>query len=263
MAVSLAAAAKVGAALYQNREEIAHKLVVAVVALIIALSLITSFISYLLAAPMDELEQYFTSPLARAALLLIRRQYSDIIAPGREGTFDTSYAGDYPFPVPVYRISCDYGWRIHPTLGGADNHTGLDIVTDWHGPVKAIDNGVVAAMEINQYYGRYVMLRHEREIVIGHEVDPETGERTELTDTEVFYSFYGHLASFGVTCVGQSIQQGDNIGTVGGDPNRDSYPGESTGAHLHFGIYRGLNPYRDHVNPHIYMTQSSRHQEED
>lgn len=52
---------------------------------------------------------------------------------------------------------------------------------------------------------------------------------------ETIYSLYAHLAEIKVY-QGQTVTQGNIIGTQGGDPNRDNNAGTSTGSHLHFEI---------------------------
>lgn len=262
MAVDPITAAKIVGTVVEHKEDIAKTFMVILCTICLVLVFLTSIVTYLLAAPMEVLNKYFSGPLERGALAIFRATYSYILNPDYSGSFDTSYSGDYPFPVPVLGITSDYGWRTHPTLGFQDFHNGLDIVTEWHSPIKAIDNGKVAAIGIDKFFGRYVMLEHQRTIIVGYETiteddpdyDPEASNSRPITELETFYSFYAHMAAVDVVCTGQEIQKGLVIGLVGGDPKKDPFPGESTGAHLHFGIYHGLNIFSDDVDPREYIT---------
>ena len=51
---------------------------------------------------------------------------------------------------------------------------------------------------------------------------------------------------------GQSVKQGANIGTQGGDPDLDANPGTTTGSHLHFEI-RTTQYYGSDVDPKGYL----------
>lgn len=264
MAVEPITAVKAAGVVYENRDKIGKVIIGIVAAFCIVLVMISSVATYLVAAPLSEVKPYFNGPIKYSALLIFRKTYGHILNPDYSGSFDNSFNGEYSFPVEVLRISSDYGWRIHPTLGKRDFHNGLDIVTQLHAPIKAIDKGIVAEIGINKFFGRYVMLEHERTIITGYEkieksdpdYDPKNPNATQaIIEHETFYSFYGHMASVTVVCKGQEIKKGLVIGTVGGDPKIDSFSGESTGAHLHFGIYHGLNIYSDNVDPNEYMTK--------
>lgn len=270
MAMDPVTAAKVTGTVVKNRDKIFKTLVAIILSICAGLTMLSSVTVYLLAAPMEELQKYFKTPLQYAALVAFRTVYGHIIT-DYSGSFDNSFSGDYPFPVPVWRITSDYGWRIHPTKGFRDFHNGLDIATAHHTPIKAIDNGSVAVIGLDKFFGRYVMLQHERTVITGYEKipkdDPEYDENAPTKkrpkkEKETFYSFYGHLAKVNVICTGQEVKKGVSIGLVGGDPKKDAFPGESTGAHLHFGIYHGLNIFNDAVDPRPYMTNQKQKKEE-
>lgn len=261
MAVDPITAAKVTGTVVEHRETIFKIIVGTVFAVCVAIVLITSIATYLVAAPMSQLTEYFKGPVNYAALTLFRRTYGNILDEDYSGSFDKSYSGEYPFPVPVYRISSEYGWLVHPTLGTMDRHNGLDIITELHAPIKAIDKGVVADIGVNKFFGRYVMVQHERTIIVGYEnipkghpdYDPDGDNRRPIKEKETFYSFYAHMASISIACNGQEVDKGLVLGTVGGDPKNDPFPGASTGAHLHFGIYHSLDLYNGDVDPHDYV----------
>jgi murein DD-endopeptidase MepM/ murein hydrolase activator NlpD len=118
-----------------------------------------------------------------------------------------------------------YGTFIWPAnnhyLSGFDyapnaNHWGIDIAGNEGEGVYATDAGVVVYAGWNNYgYGNMVMVDHGNN----------------------FQSLYAHLSGISVGC-GQSVGQGDGLGTIGNT-------GRSTGSHLHFEI-RSLS---SHVNP--------------
>lgn len=113
----------------------------------------------------------------------------------------------------------------HQYLSGFDfvpeaNHPGIDIDGDEGAPVYAADSGVAVYAGWNNWgYGYVVVLNHGN------------GWQT----------LYAHLDEYYVGC-GQSVWQGDVIGTVGSS-------GNSTGPHLHFEMmFEGVR-----VNPHDYL----------
>lgn len=137
---------------------------------------------------------------------------------GGGGSFTPS--GQYAWPTRSnYKITSPYGWRWHPIWGDQRFHDGLDIVLTsgtYGSPVYAVGDGVVTYAGWYGGYGNYVR------IAIGNGYVP----------------FYGHMASIAVSS-GQSVSKGQVIGYIGST-------GDSTGAHLHFGLYQygsSVNPY--------------------
>jgi murein DD-endopeptidase MepM/ murein hydrolase activator NlpD len=129
-------------------------------------------------------------------------------------------------------LTSPFGMRRNPFTKGADFHAGLDLAAPPGTPVHATAAGVVAfaaRYDLRQSvgwwrYGNLIILRH--------------GER--------FVSLYGHLQDIGVK-VGQRVEQGQEIGTVGNS-------GWSTSPHLHYEIRRRVadEPYRP-IDPRIYI----------
>lgn len=120
--------------------------------------------------------------------------------------------GKFLWPVPGYStITSKFGWRI---LYGKNNwHTGIDIsgYNVYGKNIVAANSGTVITA-VTTYvpkkgYGKYVIIDHGG------------GYRT----------LYGHCSSLLVK-VGQKVKRGDPIALVGST-------GNSTGPHLHFGIY--------------------------
>jgi hypothetical protein len=126
---------------------------------------------------------------------------------------------------PISGGAVGFGTFIWPAnnhyLSGFDyapnaNHWGIDIAGNDGEGVYATDAGVVVYAGWNNYgYGNMIMVDHGNN----------------------FQSLYAHLSGISVQC-GQSVGQGDGIGTIGNT-------GRSTGSHLHFEI-RAISSW---VNP--------------
>lgn len=126
---------------------------------------------------------------------------------------------------PVSGGAVGFGAFIWPSgkhyLSGFDyrpdaNHWGLDLAGNEGEGVYATDAGVVVYAGWNNYgYGNMIMVDHGND----------------------FQSLYAHLSGISVGC-GQSVGQGDLIGTIGNT-------GRSSGSHLHFEI-RAISSF---VNP--------------
>lgn len=134
-----------------------------------------------------------------------------------EGTYPiTQGSGQFCYPVPGHTsISCGfYGYA---------NHNGVDFSDGgiYGATVVAADAGtVVKVAYLTVSYGYHVFIYHGN------------GLTTQ----------YCHMSSIGVS-QGQSVSQGQAIGSVGST-------GNSTGPHLHFGIF---NSSGDFLNPQDYL----------
>jgi len=117
-------------------------------------------------------------------------------------------------PVPG-AISSSYGLRMHPILGYARMHRGLDFRGGQGTPIVAVADGTVARAGWAGGYGNQVRLNHAG------------GLSTS----------YSHMSRFAVS-PGSRVRQGQVIGYIGST-------GLSTGPHLHFETYRNgatINP---------------------
>lgn len=186
----------------------------------------TETITYYLFAEGAELMTVLFAPpfsFGDEQLEVIRHMiYSSSSEPG-----ELVFHGKYPMPLNG-RVTSGYGPRTHPVTGKLDFHTGIDIQGTWHSSVISIADGVVEQVGRDEWYGYYILIRHQEE-------------------NRSFYSFYAHLSRQTVR-VGQRVRQGQVIGLEGGDPIQDPYPGLSTGHHLHFGIYANTNR-NSHLDP--------------
>ena len=111
-------------------------------------------------------------------------------------------------PVPG-RTTSRYGMRRHPILGYRRMHAGLDYKASYGTPIVAVTDGRVMSAGRAGGCGNAVKLRH------GGGIDTR----------------YCHMSRMAVRS-GQSVRRGQVIGYVGST-------GLSTGAHLHYEMYRG------------------------
>ncbi|MCL2492818.1 MAG: peptidoglycan DD-metalloendopeptidase family protein [Clostridiales bacterium] len=109
-------------------------------------------------------------------------------------------------------ITCGFGPRINPITRLPENHPGIDIGVPYGTPVHAAADGVVITASWYGGYGNAVM--------IDHGVDSSGKDIVTL---------YGHNQSLAVS-VGQHVTRGQVISYAGST-------GESTGPHVHFGVY--------------------------
>ena len=138
---------------------------------------------------------------------------------GKDGRFyEASGVGEQrrgllaPVPGPV---SSNYGMRRHPILGYTRMHAGMDFKARYGTPIVAVTDGRVSAAGRAGGCGIAVRLEHGG------------GLSTR----------YCHMSRMAVGA-GQQVRRGQVIGYVGST-------GLSTGAHLHYEMYRGgraVNP---------------------
>jgi murein DD-endopeptidase MepM/ murein hydrolase activator NlpD len=99
--------------------------------------------------------------------------------------------------------------RRHPILGYVRMHAGVDFAAAWGSPIYAVTDGRVEYAGWHGGHGNYVKLDHGGGIATG----------------------YGHMSRIAVA-PGMAVRRGQIIGYVGST-------GLSTGAHLHYEVYRG------------------------
>ncbi|RDU65079.1 peptidoglycan DD-metalloendopeptidase family protein [Helicobacter sp. MIT 14-3879] len=121
-----------------------------------------------------------------------------------------------PIKIKSVRISSKFSLnRMHPILKVKRPHYGVDYAAPKGTPVNAASNGIVVFAGIKNGYGNVVEIQHSN------------GLKT----------LYAHLSSYKVK-KGQKVKTGQTIAQVGNT-------GMSTGAHLHFGLYKNNKP----INP--------------
>lgn len=113
-----------------------------------------------------------------------------------------------------YRISSSFGMRMHPILNKYMGHTGTDYAAPYGTPVMATGDGVVVSAGNAGAAGNMVKIKHN----------------------STYKTAYMHMSDFadGIS-VGDHVEQGEIIGYVGST-------GRSTGAHLHYSVYRNNTP---------------------
>ncbi len=115
--------------------------------------------------------------------------------------------GQFVWPCPSYtRISSDYGYRIHPTLGVEKFHNGVDMAASAGSAILAAYGGTVVSASYNSTMGNYVMIDHG----------------------DGLFTIYMHASQLLVSA-GQKVEAGAQIALVGST-------GRSTGPHLHFSV---------------------------
>jgi murein DD-endopeptidase MepM/ murein hydrolase activator NlpD len=120
-------------------------------------------------------------------------------------------SGGFVLPVGA-RVTSGYGTRMHPLLGHARFHRGIDLAAVAGTPIRAAADGLVVRAGWRGGYGRQVALAH------GGGLDTS----------------YSHMSRI-VAHEGDRVTRGQVIGYVGSS-------GLSTGPHVHFEASRGGRP---------------------
>jgi murein DD-endopeptidase MepM/ murein hydrolase activator NlpD len=107
-------------------------------------------------------------------------------------------------PLEFSRMTSGFGGRMHPIAKQFRMHNGVDYAAPTGTPIRTVGDGVVDFAGVQRGYGNVVEIKH-------------AGGKSTV---------YAHMHSIAVR-KGQSVSQGQNIGTVGST-------GWSTGPHLHF-----------------------------
>jgi murein DD-endopeptidase MepM/ murein hydrolase activator NlpD len=132
---------------------------------------------------------------------------------GRTDWYDVSGVGQtrpgFTMPVANARKTSGFGWRMHPLLGYSRMHQGTDYGAAYGTPIRAVTDGIVNFAGWHGGHGNMVKLSHNGGLGSG----------------------YAHMSRIAVS-PGARVVQGQVIGYVGST-------GLSTGAHLHFEVYRG------------------------
>ena len=107
-------------------------------------------------------------------------------------------------PLEFSRVTSGFAMRFHPILQKWRAHLGTDFAAPTGTPVRTVGDGVVDFAGVQNGFGNVVYVKHRNQHV----------------------TVYAHLNRVDVK-KGQSVSQGQNIGTVGAT-------GWATGPHLHF-----------------------------
>ncbi|MDI9494958.1 MAG: peptidoglycan DD-metalloendopeptidase family protein [Bacillota bacterium] len=115
--------------------------------------------------------------------------------------------GELMWPLPGhYRITSEYGGRIHPITGKWSTHGGMDIAAPYGTDILAANGGVVIFAGYHYSYGNYIIVDHGGGIA----------------------TLYAHCSRL-LAREGQAVAKGEAIAKIGST-------GESTGNHLHFEV---------------------------
>ena len=173
----------------------------------------------LLMAESEVLQEELMQEIAQMEVKLEDAKYDEYLAKlalqGENPPSDASWV------MPVSgKLTSPFGMRVHPVLGYARMHNGIDLAAAQGTPIYATRAGKVTRTSYQAGgAGNYVSINH----------------------LDGFSSIYMHMTHY-VVSQGQDVAQGQLIGYVGST-------GISTGPHLHFGIsYAGT-----YVNPLAYV----------
>lgn len=128
-------------------------------------------------------------------------------SPGRPANPTVALLQGYPLPAAAQELM-GYGWQLHPVRGQVFFHSGVDLLAKVGTPVLSVGAGIVAYTGLQGNYGNLVVVNHP------------AGKQTR----------YAQLDRI-VVKIGQRVQQGDVLGTVGttGQPDLPD-------PHLHFEV---------------------------
>lgn len=168
----------------------------------------------------EDAQEDLMAEIAKKEKELSQAQYQEKLAQQAAAGNAPSSNASWVCPVPYYTLTSAFGMRVHPVLGYARMHNGIDMACAQGTPIYATRAGTVTVASFQAGgAGNYVSINHG----------------------DGFSSIYMHMTHY-IVSVGQRVSAGQVIGYVGST-------GISTGPHLHFGIsYAGT-----YVNPLAYI----------
>lgn len=117
----------------------------------------------------------------------------------------------------AYRVTSNFGTRVHPITGKKHTHTGIDFAVPSGTPIYAAESGVVIISQVWSTYGNCIVIDHGNGL----------------------WTLYAHIQNGGLLVdEGDKVNRGDKIALVGST-------GNSTGPHLHFEVRKNevsVNP---------------------
>ena len=161
-------------------------------------------------------------------MLQVPHKFLSVTVPASESATTSGSAGSAGFPTESSAtISSKFApSRVNPVTGVNSPHNGTDYAIRMGAPVYATQPGEVVETGYRSDTGNYIWLKHSNESM---------------------YSAYYHLSSIDVS-KGATVTKGQTIGKVGST-------GQSTGAHLHFGVSTGL--WSGYTDPEVYLANRS------
>ncbi|MFD0952829.1 M23 family metallopeptidase [Virgibacillus natechei] len=142
------------------------------------------------------------------------------------------------FPVSTeYNYSYNNTWGDRRGFGGLRIHEGTDIFADHGTPVKSTTYGVVEIMGWNLYGGWRIGIR----------------------DIFNIYHYYGHMNGYSDDLkVGQVVQPGDVIGSVGSTGYGPPGTSGKFPPHLHYGMYKDNGEREWSFDPYPFLQKWER-----
>ena len=137
------------------------------------------------------------------------------------------------FPVAIeHNYSYRSTWGDRRGFGGVRIHEGTDIFASYGAPIKSTTYGVVEMMGWNLYGGWRIGIR----------------------DIHNIYHYYGHLNGYeeGLK-VGQVVQPGDELGSVGSSGYGPPGTSGKFPPHLHYGMYKDNGYSEWSFDPYPYL----------
>lgn len=128
------------------------------------------------------------------------------------------------WPVPANKITAKFRDPTYPAKWGA--HNAIDVRAKQYTPIVAPDDAYVFQAQDNGMGYSYIVLAHRNNLV----------------------TVYGHVSDIQVK-EGDTVRQGEVIGLSGGSPGTMGAGLQTTGAHLHFEVYKDGVP----VDPLNYL----------
>ena len=124
-------------------------------------------------------------------------------------------------PTDSY-VTSDFGYRMHPVLGGRAHHNGIDFEANIGDSVRSAGNGLVVFAGWKTGFGNVV------------EIDHQNG----------YLTIYAHNSAF-VVKEGDVVRAGQMVAKAGST-------GRSTGPHVHFEVHKDGRP----VNPRAFLDKT-------
>lgn len=186
-----------------TEEDKRRNLIIGIVVGIVIILMIILIPLFIILSPLEAIKLYFSADEngnitdnSYTSIVDIKNSYETENLGTGELTF---IGGTLPLPVENPVVTSEFGTRIHPVTKKQNFHTGIDLAGQWHSNIISVKDGTVVFAGVQRGYGNCVEIEH----------------RDEKGNT--FFTLYAYLARINVV-KGQSVVQGNVIGTQGGRP---------------------------------------------
>lgn len=174
-------------------------------------------------AQYDEMAEHYEDINEEQEKLLVSIASKESKLLAEQNRIKNPYSGG-KLGIPVksgYRLTSNFGTRIHPITGQKHTHTGIDFAAPQGTSIYAAEDGVVTVAQTMSGYGNCVIIDHGNGL----------------------WTLYAHIRNGGImVSQGDSVERGEKIAEIGST-------GNSTGPHLHFEVRKNEVP----VNPSSYL----------